>query len=59
MQAQELKTMVEAGSYKPDLSQVATAMLQRRGVRELLSLGGLPGAAGRIHPQAASRPRAA
>lgn len=57
MQAQELKSLVETGSYKPDLSQVATAMLQRRGVRELLALG--VGAAGRIQPQATSRPRAA
>jgi hypothetical protein len=59
MQAQELKSLVETGSYKPDLSQVASAMLQRRGVRELLDLGGLAGPAGRIHPQVAARPRAA
>ncbi len=37
MQAQELKTLVEAGDYKPDPAQVAIAMLQRRGVRELLT----------------------
>lgn len=37
MQAQELKSLVESGSYKPDPSQVAMAMLQRRGVRELLT----------------------
>jgi hypothetical protein len=36
MQQQELKSLVDAGSYKPDPSQVASAMLQRRGVRELL-----------------------
>ncbi len=37
MEPQELKTLVEAGSYKPDPAQVATAMLSRRGVRELLT----------------------
>jgi hypothetical protein len=36
MQQQELKSLVEAGHYKPDPSQVAVAMLERRGVRELL-----------------------
>jgi hypothetical protein len=37
MQPQELKSLVETGSYKPDPSQVAMAMLSRRGVRELLT----------------------
>jgi len=37
MQQQQLKSMVESGLYKPDPSQVAAAMLQRRGVRELLT----------------------
>lgn len=37
MQTFELKSLVESGRYKPDPSQVATAMLQRRGVRELLT----------------------
>jgi hypothetical protein len=49
MQAQELKSLVEAGLYKPDPSLIAAAMLQRRGVVELL---GAPvaatSAAGRI-----------
>jgi len=36
MQSQELKSLVESGHYKPDPSRIATAMLQRRGVRELL-----------------------
>jgi hypothetical protein len=36
MQTMELKSLVESGLYKPDPSQVASAMLQRRGVRELL-----------------------
>ena len=39
MQPQELKSLVESGHYKPDPSRIATAMLQRRGVRELL-IGG-------------------
>jgi hypothetical protein len=42
MQAQELKSLVESGHYKPDPSQVAVAMLQRRGVRELLSFPAAP-----------------
>jgi hypothetical protein len=37
MQTQNLKRMVEAGNYKPDPSLIAAAMLERRGVRELLS----------------------
>lgn len=37
MQPQELKSLVEAGTYKPDPAQVAMAMLSRRGVRELLT----------------------
>jgi hypothetical protein len=37
MQTQNLKRMVEAGDYKPDPSLIAAAMLERRGVRELLS----------------------
>lgn len=36
MQTQELKSLVEAGHYKPDPSRIASAMLQRRGVRDLL-----------------------
>jgi hypothetical protein len=37
MEPQELKSLVEAGAYKPDPGQVAMAMLSRRGVRELLT----------------------
>ena len=37
MEPQELKTLVEAGAYKPDPAQIANAMLSRRGVRELLT----------------------
>ena len=36
MQSQELKSLVESGLYKPDPSRVASAMLRRRSVRELL-----------------------
>ncbi len=60
MQPQELKTLVEAGHYKPDPSLVAAAMLQRRGVKELLvnSTGSFSGA-GRTPPPSASPRRAA
>lgn len=37
MQPHELKSLVEAGAYKPDPDKVAMAMLSRRGVRELLT----------------------
>jgi hypothetical protein len=37
MQPQELKYLVESGTYKPDPAQIASAMLSRRGVRELLT----------------------
>jgi hypothetical protein len=48
MQSQELKSLVESGHYKPDPSRIATAMLQRRGVRELLINGSSgPNRAGR------------
>ena len=64
MEAQELKSLgdaVEAGTYKPDPAQVAAAMLQRRGVRELLT--GLPLTAlppnGRTPLPPEARPRAA
>jgi hypothetical protein len=40
MQAQELKALVESGHYKPDPSLIASAMLSRRGVRELLTAPG-------------------
>jgi len=36
METHELKSLVEAGTYRPDPAQVAVAMLSRRGVRELL-----------------------
>jgi hypothetical protein len=37
MQQQELKSLVDSGTYKPDPSRIAAAMLKRRGVRELLT----------------------
>ncbi len=60
MQTVELKSLVESGNYKPDPSRVALAMLQRRGVRELLTGGALGlSPAGRIHQARRSPPRAA
>jgi hypothetical protein len=58
MKATELKNLVEAGSYKPDPSSIASAMLRRRGVRELLT-GAAAGAADRSHGSAQLRHRAA
>ncbi len=37
MEPHEIKSMVEAGAYKPDPGEIAMAMLSRRGVRELLT----------------------
>jgi hypothetical protein len=45
MQPHELKSLVEAGAYKPDPGEIAMAMLSRRGVRELLT--GIHGSASR------------
>ena len=62
MQPQELKTLVEAGAYKPDPGEIAAAMLQRRGLRELLTglHGSEPDGQSQSQPQsAAMRPRAA
>jgi hypothetical protein len=51
MKATELKNLVEAGGYKPDPSRIASAMLRRRGVRELLT-GAYADAADRTHASA-------
>jgi hypothetical protein len=59
MQTQELKSLVESGSYKPDPSQIAAAMLSRRGVRELLMFGSGMGGGGHTPPTQAAPPRAA
>jgi hypothetical protein len=58
MQSQELKSLVESGHYKPDPSRIAAAMLQRRGVRELLIGGQTLSRAGRT-PSAPQSPRRA
>ena len=59
MQTLELKSLVESGLYKPDPSRIATAMLQRRGVRELLiGVNPLLNGAGRTH-SASQSPRQA
>jgi hypothetical protein len=59
MQSQEIKSLVEAGHYKPDPSRVAAAMLQRRGVRELLISSSTLNRAGRTPPGPQSPRRAA
>lgn len=59
MQTQDLKRLVEEGSYKPDPSLIAAAMLERRGVRELLSFTAAIGPAGRSRRSATIRHRAA
>lgn len=59
MQTQDLKRLVEQGSYKPDPSLIAAAMLERRGVRELLSFSAPIGPVGRSPRSAAIRHRAA
>ncbi|HEY0317035.1 MAG TPA: hypothetical protein VGC49_01940 [Solirubrobacterales bacterium] len=68
MQAQELKSLVDSGLYKPDPSQIAVAMLQRRGVRDLLveaqplrlnDSSPVNGSAGRTHAAQVMPPRAA
>jgi len=60
MEAQELKNLVETGSYKPDPSRIAEAMLRRRAVRELLTAGASAlGPAGQIPSHRAFPRRAA
>lgn len=58
MQPRQLKSLVESGHYKPEPALIADAMLQRRGVRELLTSEGLA-RAGRIPPAPQVRHRAA
>jgi hypothetical protein len=57
MQPRQLKSLVDSGHYKPEPALVAAAMLQRRGVRELLTAGVMP--AGRIPPAPEAGRRAA
>ena len=58
MQAQQLKSLVEAGTYKPEPSLIADAMLSRRSVRELLTSESFM-RAGRIPPAPETGRRAA
>lgn len=58
MKQTELKNLVESGNYKPDASRIASAMLRRRGVRELLT-GAYASAADRSHGSAQLHHRAA
>ncbi|MGE5280865.1 MAG: hypothetical protein ACM3N0_00825 [Chloroflexota bacterium] len=37
MEIRQLKSLVEAGHYKPEPALIAAAMLERRGVRSLLA----------------------
>jgi hypothetical protein len=60
VEAHELKSLVDAGAYKVDPAQIASAMLQRRGVRELLTGFESPiGQSGQTPPAPVVRPRAA
>jgi hypothetical protein len=61
MQPRQLKTLVETGHYKPEPALVAEAMLQRRGVRELLLVPGFAAvsSAGRTPPAPAAGRHAA
>jgi hypothetical protein len=59
MQRRRLKTLIEAGDYRPEPARVAQAMLRRRGVRELLTGAPALGEADRIPPAPASRRQAA
>jgi hypothetical protein len=58
MEQQELKSLVESGSYRPQPELVACAMLRRRGVRALLT-GNAFSPADRIPSAPASRRQAA
>jgi hypothetical protein len=56
MQPRQLKRLIETGHYRPEPGLVAEAMLQRRGVRELLTAGPAISATGRTQqPSAAPR----
>jgi len=58
MRQQQLKSLVESGSYRPQPELVAQAMLRRRSVRALLA-GASLSPADRIQPAAESRREAA
>lgn len=58
MEQQQLKSLVESGSYRPQPELVAQAMLRRRSVRALLT-GNVISSADRILSAPASRRQAA
>ena len=58
MEQQQLKSLVENGSYRPEPALIAQAMLRRRGVRTLLT-GNPISSADRIPSAPASRRQAA
>jgi len=58
MKTRRLKSLVEAGHYKPEPALIAAAMLEHRGVRVLLTDDDVR-PAGRIPPAPASGRRAA
>jgi hypothetical protein len=58
MEQQQLKSLVESGSYRPVPELVAQAMLRRRGVRALLT-GSAISSTDRILSAPASRRQAA
>jgi hypothetical protein len=59
MPTDQLKSMIEAGRYRPNPALVAEAMLSRRGVRELLTKSEPIRKAGRSRPTALASRRAA
>jgi hypothetical protein len=50
MQSEQIKILVKSGHYKPEPALIADAMLQRRGVRELLTKGAPLSSVGRTRP---------
>ncbi len=60
MQPRQLKSLIETGHYRPEPALVAEAMLQRRGVRSLLTQASTPvNQAGRTPPAPAAGRQAA
>lgn len=60
VEAHELKSLVDSGAYKVDPAQIASAMLQRRGIRELLTgIETTIGESGQTPSAPVVRPRAA
>jgi hypothetical protein len=59
MATEQLKSMIEAGRYRPNPALVAEAMLSRRSVRELLTASEPLSRADRSRPTAMAGRRAA